>query len=44
VDKLSIQVDSNTISDDAVGIWTAGPVTVTGSNTFNRVPTPISSN
>jgi hypothetical protein len=41
---LSITVRDNVISDDHVGIFTTGPVTVTGEqhNVFHGVAVPVS--
>jgi hypothetical protein len=46
VDRLSIKVTGNNISNDHFGIWTAGPVTVTGAtaNTFIAVAVRLSVN
>jgi parallel beta-helix repeat protein len=46
VTPLSITVKNNRIEDNKVGIFTSGPVTVTGQqhNVFRHVDTPVSNN
>lgn len=46
VTPLSITVKNNVIENDKVGVFTSGPVTVTGQqrNAFHNVTTPVSNN
>jgi len=43
VSPVEITVPGNTITGNAYGIWSTGPVIVTdaGNNTFQSVPTPV---